>query len=140
MTHVEIITGRVCPYCGGKPELLDSAIIYRTSHGPMWICLPCQAWVGVHKDTEKPLGRLADAELREYKKWAHVAFDPLWRKKVKQGASKMHARNAAYHWLAAQMGLSRDICHIGMFDTEQCKRVIDICSPFYQTKTKQTNE
>ena len=31
------------------------------------------AYVGVHKGTDKPLGRLANAELRYWKKRAHAA-------------------------------------------------------------------
>jgi len=45
----------------------------------IYLCRSCDAYVGVHKGTDKPKGRLANAELREYKKKAHSAFDPLWR-------------------------------------------------------------
>ena len=40
------------------------------------------------------------------------------------------ARKPAYEWLAAQMGLSFDECHIGEFDIEQCNQVMLICKPY----------
>jgi hypothetical protein len=96
----------------------------------IYLCRPCKAWVGVHKGTDKPLGRLANKELREWKIKAHAAFDPLWKAKMSQGHSKKSARNSGYAWLAEQMGIPREACHVGMFDVEQCKRVVEICSPY----------
>lgn len=98
----------------------------------VWYCEPCNAWVGVHKGTDKPLGRLANAELRELKKEAHKYFDPLWEMKMKQGYKKGHARAKAYKWLAGEMGIDGKLCHIGMFDEDQCGRVIEICKPYYK--------
>lgn len=37
------------------------------------------------------------------------------------------ARNAGYAWLSQQMGLPPEQTHIGMFDVDQCKRVVEIC-------------
>lgn len=68
------------------------------------------------------LGRLANAELRYWKKEAHAAFDPLW----KYGRFKGY-RNAAYAWLAERMGLPVEKTHIGMFDVRECKKAIQIC-------------
>ena len=111
-----------CDYCGRQAEYVDSAEIYNgKSYGMIYLCRPCKAYVGVHRGSDKPLGRLADAELREWKKRAHAAFDPLWQ----YGRFK-HRRNAAYAWLAEQMGLTKEETHIGMFDVQQCKQVIEI--------------
>ncbi len=79
------------------------------------------AYVGVHKGTDQPLGRLANAELRYWKKRAHAAFDPLWKYGRFRGR-----RNAAYAWLAEKMGLPREKTHIGMFGVAECRRVIQI--------------
>ncbi|MEN6487272.1 MAG: DUF3268 family zinc-finger domain-containing protein [Smithella sp.] len=110
----------ICPYCGREAEYRDSKIIYGRSYGMIYICRPCDAYVGVHKGTDKPLGRLANKELRYWKTAAHDAFDPLWR----SGRMK---RNEAYKWLAERMGLSKKETHIGMFDIAECKTVIKIC-------------
>lgn len=112
-----------CPYCGKRSEYVDSkAVYYKRSYGMIYLCRPCDAYVGVHKGSDKPLGRLANAELRKWKHAAHVAFDPLWERGRFRGR-----RNSAYHWLARQMGLPPESTHIGMFDVAECKRVIQIC-------------
>jgi hypothetical protein len=97
----------------------------------IYYCAPCQAWVGVHKGTNKALGRLANAELREWKKEAHKYFDPLWQAKIKQGYTKTQARRRAYKWLSQQMGIPVKETHIGMFDVDQCKQVVEICKRYY---------
>ena len=114
----------MCPYCDKQAVLTDSAVIYGESYGMIWLCRTCRAYVGVHKGDKnyKPLGRLANAELREWKKRAHAAFDPVWQEGKRD-------RSAAYSWLANEMGLSWvEDCHIGLFDVEQCKKVVEICT------------
>lgn len=89
-----------------------------------WCCVHCDAWVGCHRGTTKPLGRLANAELRQAKQDAHVAFDALWRRTTPAGTFD---RGGAYTWLAQQLDIERADCHIGMMDVEQCRRVVEIC-------------
>lgn len=110
-----------CPYCH-KPAvyLRSSEAVYNgRDYGPLWICQPCEAWVGCHS-SGKPLGRLANKALRVAKQAAHAAFDPIWRT---SGAS----RAAAYAWLAGQLGIDPRDCHIGFFDEETCARAIAAC-------------
>lgn len=111
----------ICPYCGRRAEYVDSEVVYGVSYGMIYLCRSCLAYVGVHKGTSKPLGRLANAELRRWKKEAHAAFDPIWE----YGRFKRR-RNDAYAWLAEKMGLPPEDTHIGMFDVSECKRVIKI--------------
>ena len=59
-----------CDYCGRETEYVDSKVIYGKSYGKIYLCRNCMAYVGVHKGTDKPLGRLANAELRNWKKAA----------------------------------------------------------------------
>lgn len=116
----------ICPYCGKAAKLVDSAIIYRgVSYGMIWLCAPCEAYVGTHKNSKDhaPLGRLADRELREWKIQAHAAFDPLWREK-----NAPMRRKDAYKQLAESMGIAPSDCHIGMFDVFQCKEVVRIAT------------
>jgi hypothetical protein len=127
------ITAPICPYCSHAAVLLtDSSEVYHgRDFGPVWICRPCGAWVGTHKNSlaYAPLGRLANTELRAAKAAAHAVFDPLWRIKMNRtpGCTKSAARELAYSWLAGEMGIRRSSCHIGMMDIEQCRRVVDIC-------------
>lgn len=119
----------ICDYCQQPAQLVTGETVY--PHRPdlhylrFWQCLPCDAWVGCHKGTKRPLGRLANAELRAAKMAAHAAFDELWRRTTPAGSFD---RNGAYAWLAEQLGIERADCHIGMFDVEQCKRVVEICT------------
>lgn len=110
----------ICPYCGQRAELVDSAVIYGRSYGNIYLCEPCDAYVGTHRRNNKPLGTLANKQLREWRKRAHRAFDPLWK------SGKM-TRDDAYKWLSRKMNLPPRKTHIGMFDIRQCKRVIKIC-------------
>ncbi len=126
-----------CPYCKGPAELLmDSSPLYRgRDYGPVWFCRPCDAWVGVHENSPRylPLGRLANAELRKAKMAAHAIFDPLWQRKLlpAEKGVKKRARGDAYHWLAQQLGIPFDQCHIGLFDVDMCKRVVAVCAPYH---------
>lgn len=125
----------VCDYCYAMSELVTGADIY--PHRPdlkdkrHYRCEPCGAWVGCHPGTLNPLGRLANAELRAAKQRAHAAFDPLWKAKIiKEGISQGEARGKAYLWLAAELGIPKDDCHIGMFDLVTCQRVVEVCAPY----------
>jgi hypothetical protein len=114
-----------CPYCKKPAECATGADIYLhrpdLSEKKFFVCRPCHAYVGCHASTGKPLGRLANAELRKLKMAAHAVFDPLWK-------NGCFSRSAAYAWLSDALGISPDECHIGMFDEEQCRKVVDVCA------------
>ena len=111
--------GVICAYCKEPPVLVDSKIIYGTSYGKIWLCEKCDAYVGVHKGTEIPLGRLAKKDLREAKKEAHLHFDKLW----KSGKMK---RTQAYQWLSDTLMIDKEYTHIGMFNLQTCKKVVEL--------------
>lgn len=120
----------VCPYCHMDAELVDSIRVYAKSYGLLWICQPCQAWVGVLQDSKsnRPKGSLAKAELRQLRVQAHAAFDPFWKDRLALiGGSKSKARKHYYQKLGEALSLERSDCHIGKFDEDQCRRVLDIC-------------
>lgn len=117
----EIFEGKICPYCKQPTEFVDSSEVYRESHGMIYLCRPCRAWVRIHKDSEAAaLGRLANAELREWKKKAHDAFDPIWK-------SNLMSREQAYAWLSEKLKVPRHYTHIGFFGVETCKKLVIIC-------------
>lgn len=122
----------ICPYCGSKALLRDSAMIYRGySYGWVWLCPKwpgCDSYVGCHKGTNKPLGRMANKELRDAKSEAHKAFDVIWRRVASGSGNEKFARVRAYAWLAEQLQILRKECHIGMMDVDTCRRVVDICN------------
>jgi len=118
-TLSSIMKGKVCPYCKQKSVYVDSSEVYGTSYGMIYLCRPCKAWVGVHKGTNKALGRLANSTLREYKKEAHKYFDNIWK-------SGRMSRNDSYKWLSNKLGIKPEFTHIGMFSEKTCQRVIEV--------------
>lgn len=120
-----------CPYCEKPSELVTGREVYATlphlHDKKIYRCLPCGAWVGCHPGTDVPLGRLANAQLRRARVKAHDAFDPLWRKKRAWDEPPFRSRSEAYAWLGSRLGLKKADCHIGMFDLDTCKRVIEVC-------------
>lgn len=114
-----------CTYCGQPATLVSGDVIY--PHRPdladlrFWNCAPCGAFVGCHKNSRdhKPLGTLANAETREWRKRAHSVFDPLWK-------SGRMSRRAAYDWLAEALGYEKGRCHISWMTAHECSRVVEI--------------
>ena len=117
---------KVICYCGRPAHLVDGVAIYgswakghEVERKKFWRCASCDAYVGTHAGTERPLGPLADRPTREARRRAHAAFDPLWRGKDKG------ARPRAYAWLAKQLDIPGSECHIGYMDVAMCGRVVE---------------
>lgn len=112
-----------CPYCDKPAKLVTGIAIYPHRpdllHKYFYQCAPCDASVGCHPGSTKPLGKLANAPLRKIRTQAHALFDPLWK-------TKTMTRREAYGWLAKELNISTHNCHIGMMDVEACKNVIQL--------------
>ena len=125
----------ICPYCKQPAKLVKGKDLY-PRHPDLhnrnyWRCDPCEAHVGCHTpnrrfgfDGTQPLGVLANAQLRHAKHMAHQAFDPIWQ-------SGRLPRGTAYQWLADQLGIPSDRCHIGEFNLEQCQKVLEVTRRFH---------
>jgi hypothetical protein len=122
----------LCDYCGAKATLVrpdETAYPYREDHGSLWLCAPCGAWIGVVGNSVRnlPLGRLANAELRELKARLHAAFEPMIAAKVRRDSvNAFEARSKGYKWLAGVMGIDEKACQINQLDAEHCRRAIEI--------------
>lgn len=120
-----------CPYCSKPAALVNGAVIYPhrrdLASKSFWFCAQDQAWVGCHPGTNTALGRLANSELREAKRAAHDAFDPLWTDTGGSRNKRGRARESAYDRLAHALGIPRAQCHIGMFDADLCRRTVEVC-------------
>lgn len=144
----------ICPYCMTPAHLVDSTEVYGRDYGhSVWICgnyPTCDAYVGCHKGTTDPKGRLADADLRRAKVEAHKALDPLWRDAPKiygisRGPYNRHSvkriqrkmRQRVYQWLAEQLGLPEPEAHIGWMDEDTCHRVILVASQARTSEIRQ---
>lgn len=126
-----------CWYCG-KPAVFHktSHFIYRADYGAVWACSDyprCDAYVGTHPDG-LPKGILANPPLRKLKREVHALFDPLWMDAhvaypdLKQISGHIRAimRGRAYAWLAKQLRIAKDECHIGKFDDARCIQAIAV--------------
>lgn len=128
------LNGSLCPYCKNPPKLFkDSTPIYGKDYGPVWACLPCQAWVGCHPGGIKPLGRLAKKPLRMLKHQVHEVFDKTWQYKL------FRSRRQAYKWLSKQLDIPEKYTHVGMFNEETCKKAIIICKKRLEEHWKHKN-
>ncbi|MFM0288335.1 zinc-finger-containing protein [Paraburkholderia megapolitana] len=130
----------ICDYCGAKARFVSSGedgYPYRDDHGPLWTCTPCEAWIGIFPRSTRrvPLGRLANAELRDWKARLHAALEPMVQAKVRRdGSNVFEARAKGYRWLAGEMKIDEDQCTIHHLDADQCKAAIDIIERFEQRR------
>lgn len=106
-----------CRYCGDEVHLVCNSEIYNgRSYGDWpfaYLCQECRAYVGLHPDTDIPLGTLADDKLRAVRNRTKAAFHDHMKK---SGMS----RTQAYQWLADQMQIDIGKCHFGWFDHAEC--------------------
>lgn len=111
----------------------------------------CNSTHGAHPNG-KPLGVPADAETKQARIVAHAAFDRLWNeiapsylipitlarsaRKRNEYRIKKRGRTRAYRWLAEQLGIKADECHIGAMDVATCARVAALCEPMNSEKVR----
>jgi len=103
-----------CPDCGAPMVLRDS------KYGLFYGCATfpeCRSTHGAHEDGT-PLGIPGTKEVKLARIAAHSAFDELWK-------SGSMPRRKAYRWMAHAMELTGEESHIGRFDEEQCKKLIE---------------
>jgi hypothetical protein len=63
---------------------------YKLAHKRFWQCVSCKNFVGCHENARqnklRPLGVIANKELKQARIRIHEAIDPLWREgKIKRG-------------------------------------------------------
>lgn len=128
-----------CPYCDKPAPLVMGEELY--PHRPdLWSkrfywCRDCDARVGCHPGTSKPLGVLAGPIIRRARMDAHKAFDPLWK------SGRFRNRKAAYRWLAGKLGMiGATSCHIGCFDKQQCEDTIAACQGKREPESEADND
>ncbi|BCQ30362.1 hypothetical protein NK8_85530 (plasmid) [Caballeronia sp. NK8] len=88
-----------------------------------------------------PLGRLADARLRDLKSTLHAALEPLVAAKVRRdGCNVFEARAKAMKWLAAEIGADAEKCSIHTLGADQCERAIAVVEHFQRARTASPSE
>ena len=110
-----------CPYCNCKAEWVANKEVYGENIGKsymIWLCRPCDAYVGCHRNSRKPYGSLANEQTRMWRRVAHSVFDKTWR-------SGRLSRSEAYNLISDKLGFD---AHIGNSDVETCKKIINLCN------------
>ena|SRR3990167_2372253 len=117
----------ICPYCNGTAEWVENKEIYGKNYGRsfmIYLCRSCHAYVGCHENSRKPLGTLANAETRDWRKKAHTIFDPLWKTNIQWSDNRTKVRREkAYGLLKRYFGFD---VHIGEADVKTCKKIIEL--------------
>lgn len=122
-----------CACCGGAGtvELVSNRRVYGGKPFGAWpwayLCHDCGAYVGLHANTLRAIGTLADGDTRDARRRAHAAFDPLWKSKDKRRPALFQKRSDAYYWLSLMLQIPFDECHISWFGVDLCDRTVMKC-------------
>ena len=109
----------ICPYCQKEAKFCENKEVYGKNYGKSFMCYwckDCDAYVGTHNNTDRPLGIMANKELRQLRMKCHAKFDGLW----KSGYLK---RRQAYKYLSELM--EKGEAHIGGFNKEECLKCLN---------------
>ncbi|OQX08426.1 MAG: hypothetical protein BWK73_25495 [Thiothrix lacustris] len=115
---------KTCNCCGSTSvSARKNSVVYRgKEYGAypwIYLCEDCRAYVGIHRDTDIPLGTLADSRMRAARKRVKPPFEQLFD----SDAAKL-SRAQAYAVLAEEMGIPASQCHFGMFTVDQCNQAL----------------
>ena len=99
----------ICRYCGGTVRLVPASMVYgaaaakrlKLESEKFYQCQNCNARVGCHKGTTRPLGNLANEVLRLKRMETHQVYDAFWKRRGM-------TRTKAYKWLAEQLSFRRN--------------------------------
>lgn len=117
-----------CNLCGGNVEYIPNSMIYGKSYGSGWCyrCSQCKAFVGTHKTNPlKPLGVLADKEMRILRMKCHKILDSTWK--------TPNERTKAYDDLAVRLGYEKGDCHFSWMSKEELKTALAVLEEEYDS-------
>ena len=128
----------ICRYCGGAVRLVSASKVYGPAAAArlgierqsFYQCQNCNARVGCHPGSTRPLGNLANEALRMKRMETHHVFDSFWKER---GMS----RTQAYKWMAKKMRLSEELAHIGGFEIDRCQKLI---KPYEKERNKEQKQ
>lgn len=118
----------LCPFCGQKARLIDSAEIYNgKSYGYAYVCEYCGDGKSVFAlckpGTVKIQGKMADAETRQLRQKAYRAY-----KRYVSDSRSFYSDAEAREWLSRKIGVAYANCRISEFDARTCRKVLEVCS------------
>jgi hypothetical protein len=104
-----------CSYCGRPAEWVPNSEVYGRNYGKsymIWLCRPCDAYVGCHNNTKNPKGRLfANRPLHAARRAAHAVIDPIWQSGVYTRATVYKRLNEAFGREIHVAGSDEQTCH-----------------------------
>ena len=108
-----------CQHCKNPAKWVENKEVYGRNYGKsvmIWLCKPCDAFVGCHENTKRPKGKfLAKKDLRTARKKAHAVIDPLWQ-------SGKYKRKTIYIRLKEAFGKE---VHVGDTETvKECEEIV----------------
>lgn len=109
-----------CNYCWKEVKFCENKEIYWKNYWKSYMCYyckDCDAYVWTHNNTEIPLWTLANKELRELRRQAHLYFDKIWK-------SWKITRKEAYKNLANHFWYKE--IHIWISNENICKEIIKL--------------
>lgn len=122
----------MCPYCGSAAVRRSAAELRdATAWRPdaiLYVCMrypECDAYVGTHQKSGRPLGTLANKPLRRKRIAAHAVFDKLWQ-------HGHMSRDDAYRWMQSALDLPEAKAHIGKLSEWRCNQLIAKCRTYLQ--------
>ena len=102
-----------CPYCGRQAVLRPAMYVYGERNldpdNYLYVCggyPACDSYIGAHKKSLRPMGTLADGDLRHKRIEAHRALNEV----ITAGIMTKHG---LYIWLQNRLCLSEKEMHIG---------------------------
>ncbi len=114
--------GLTCPYCKKNAKWCENKEKYGRNFGKSYMCYwckDCDSYVGCHENTRRPLGSMANKELRQLRMKCHDLIDKFW----KEGNMN---RKEMYRMLNEKFGRT---VHIGWSNEEECREIIKEFTP-----------
>ena len=126
----------ICPYCNGRSEIrtLESVTGNKEAKGYAFVCKnypSCDSYVKMNNQTGRPLGTMANKQLRSLRIEAHIQLYRLY-------ADGSMSRDEAYEWMAAVLNIPRQDAHIGLFQEYYCRKVIALAKVEYSRRKKRS--
>lgn len=113
---------RPAAYVYGDNNLDPEKYLYVCSGYPS-----CDSYIGAHKKSMRPMGTMADSDLRNKRIEAHRALDAIW----KNGYMTKHS---TYIWLQNRLNLREKDTHIGKFSYYLCEQTIRECTDYIKSR------
>ena len=117
-------------HCGAQAMKRPASVVHgdRAKGEYLYICSrypACDSYVGSHKKSLKPMGTLANKELRAKRIEAHRVFNLMWESGIME-------KWQAYKWMAAKFGMHSEQAHIAKFSEYMCNELIIVCKQALQ--------